>query len=147
MEEDQNYILEELARMFHGTPVGELPHINSYRPEGGTLIYVCADLQSGQWLVKTIDSHKIGSITNAENLPKPARIALWKWNKVSRSQEELLKWIKHLNLRLHTKHWRVLDKAAEPNGQRFILLINRDSYTISKETRYKHFYRSLAGNH
>jgi hypothetical protein len=92
MEEDQNYILEELAWMFHRTLIGELPHLKSYRPAGGALIYVCADLQSGQWLVKAIDNHRIGSrarlrVTNAKNLPKPVRIALRTRNKLPKARK------------------------------------------------------------
>jgi hypothetical protein len=43
MEEDQNHILEEVGRVFHGTLTGELPHLKSYRLEGSALIYVCTD--------------------------------------------------------------------------------------------------------
>jgi hypothetical protein len=37
MEDDQNCILEKLGRVFHGTPIGELPHLKSYTLEGGAL--------------------------------------------------------------------------------------------------------------
>jgi hypothetical protein len=36
LTEDQNNILEELGRVLSGTPIGELPHLRSYRLEGGT---------------------------------------------------------------------------------------------------------------
>jgi hypothetical protein len=38
-ENDQGCILEELGRMLCRTPIGELPHLKSYRQEGGALIY------------------------------------------------------------------------------------------------------------
>jgi hypothetical protein len=37
-EHDQDNILEELGRVLHGSPIGELPHLKSYRLEGGALI-------------------------------------------------------------------------------------------------------------
>jgi hypothetical protein len=37
-----------LGRVFYGTQIGELPHLKSYRLESGTLIYECADQQSGR---------------------------------------------------------------------------------------------------
>jgi hypothetical protein len=40
IEHDQESILVELGRVLHGTPIGELPHLKSYRLEGGTLIYI-----------------------------------------------------------------------------------------------------------
>jgi hypothetical protein len=36
-EHDQDTILEELGRVLRGTPIGELPHLKSYRLEGGAL--------------------------------------------------------------------------------------------------------------
>jgi hypothetical protein len=41
-EHDQNNILEELSKALCGTPVGELPHLMSYRMEEGAVIHVCA---------------------------------------------------------------------------------------------------------
>jgi hypothetical protein len=81
MEGDQNYILEELARVFYETPLEEPSYLNSYRWEGGALIYVCTDQQSGQWFVKASDNHRMRSgarlkATNAKILPKPVEIAL-----------------------------------------------------------------------
>jgi hypothetical protein len=38
----QESILEELGRVLCGTPIGELPHLKSYRLEGGALIYIYA---------------------------------------------------------------------------------------------------------
>jgi hypothetical protein len=49
-ENDQENILEDLGRVLRGTPIGELPHLKSYRLEKDVLIYIyiCADQQSGQ---------------------------------------------------------------------------------------------------
>jgi hypothetical protein len=58
-EDNQNYIIEELARVFCGAA-----HLKSYRWEGGALIYLCTNQQSGQWLVKATD----------KNLPKPVKV-------------------------------------------------------------------------
>jgi hypothetical protein len=41
-EHDQESILEDLGRVLRGIPI-ELPHLKSYRLEGGALIYICAD--------------------------------------------------------------------------------------------------------
>jgi hypothetical protein len=49
-EDHYYYILEELGRVFRGTPIKELLHLKSYRLEGSTIINVCANQQSGQWL-------------------------------------------------------------------------------------------------
>jgi hypothetical protein len=78
-EEEQDHILEELGRVFHGTPKGELLHLKSFRLEAGELMYVCADQQSGQWLIRA--NHRLGSgarlkVMDARNLPKPAKVAL-----------------------------------------------------------------------
>jgi hypothetical protein len=43
------------------------------------------------------------------------------------------------NTGLHNEHWRVLDSQPEPKDQRLILLIDRDSLTVIKETGYKIF--------
>jgi hypothetical protein len=43
------------------TPIEELPHLKSHRLEGGALICICADQQSGQWLIKAIDNHILGT--------------------------------------------------------------------------------------
>jgi hypothetical protein len=77
-EEDQNYILEALGRVLRRTPIGELPDLKSYRLEGGALIYTCANQQSGQWLVRATDNHRLGTgarlkVNDARNLPKPAK--------------------------------------------------------------------------
>jgi hypothetical protein len=74
-------MLEELGRMLHRTPIGKIPHLKSYRLEGDALIYICADQQSGQWLIKAIDNHRLVSgarlkATDARNLPKPIKVAL-----------------------------------------------------------------------
>jgi hypothetical protein len=40
MEEYQNSILEEMGRVFRGAPIGELPHLKSYRLEVNALIHM-----------------------------------------------------------------------------------------------------------
>jgi hypothetical protein len=97
------------------TPTGELPHLKSYRLEGGALIYICADQQSGQWPVKAIDNPRLGTgvrlkATDARNLIKPVKVALRTGDKVVQTQDELLTWIKNLNPGLNTELWKVLDK-------------------------------------
>jgi hypothetical protein len=121
-EEDQNYILEELGRVLRRTPTGELPHLKSYRLEGGAFIRICGNQQSGQWLVKAIDNHRLGTgarlkATDARSLPKPVKVALRTKDKVAQTQEELLTWIKNLNAGLNTEHWKVMDKQYEPKGR------------------------------
>jgi hypothetical protein len=66
-------------------------------------------------------------------------VALRTGDKFAQNQDELQKWIKNINPGLHTEHWRVLDKQSEPKGQKLILLIDRDSLTTNKRTRYKNF--------
>jgi hypothetical protein len=67
--------------------------------------------------------------THARNLPKPAKVALRTKDKVAISPNELLKWVKDLNLGLQTQHWRVLDRLPKPKGQRLILLIDWDPFS------------------
>jgi hypothetical protein len=95
-------------------------------------------------IVRATDKHRLESgarlkATDTRNLPKPVKVALRTRDKVVQTQDELLKWIKNLHPRLHTKHWRVLDKQSEPKHQRLILLIDWDSLTAIKRTRYKIF--------
>ncbi|PNF16032.1 hypothetical protein B7P43_G04600, partial [Cryptotermes secundus] len=108
------------------------------------LIYVRADQQSGQWLIKAIVNHRLKSgtrlkATDARNLPKPVKVALRTKDKIDQNQEELLKWITDLNPGLHTENWRVLDKQSQTKGERLILFIDRDSHTIIQRTGYKIF--------
>jgi hypothetical protein len=58
-EDDQTSILEALGEVLRRTPIAELQYLKSYRQEGGALIYLCADQQSGQWLIKAIDYHRL----------------------------------------------------------------------------------------
>jgi hypothetical protein len=122
------------------TPWGiKLPHLKSYRLEGGALMYICADQQSGQYLIKAVENNRLESgarlkATDARNLPKSIKVALRIRDKFAQNQEELLKWVKNLNPGLNTEHWRVLDKQSEPKGQGLILHIDRDSYTSIKRT-------------
>jgi hypothetical protein len=81
IEDVLSSILEELGRVLRGTPIGELPHLKSYRLEGGALIYICANQQSGQWLIRATENHRLGTgarlkATDARNLPKPVKVAL-----------------------------------------------------------------------
>lgn len=69
----------------------------------------------------------------------PVKVALRTKDKVDKGSDELLKWIKDLKPGLHTEHWRVLNMLPELKGQRFILLLDQDSYKVIKETRYKIF--------
>jgi hypothetical protein len=80
-EEEVDPILEELGRALRGTPKGELLHLKSFRLEAGMITYVCADQQSGKWLTRAIDNHRLESgvrlkVTDARNLPKPVKVAL-----------------------------------------------------------------------
>jgi hypothetical protein len=77
--------------------------------EGGALIYICANQQSGEWLIRVIDNHRLGSgarlkATDARNLLQPVKVALRARDKVAQTQDELLKWVKNLNPGLHTEH-------------------------------------------
>jgi hypothetical protein len=58
-EDDQDHILEEQERVFRETLKGELPHLRSFRLEGGALLYVCSNQQSGQWLIRATDNHRL----------------------------------------------------------------------------------------
>jgi hypothetical protein len=92
--------------VLHGTPIGELPHLKSYRLEGGALIYICAAQQSGQWLIRATDNHRLGSgarlkAKDTRNLPKPVKVALRRRDKVAQTQDELLRLIKNQNPGIH----------------------------------------------
>jgi hypothetical protein len=111
--------------------------------EGGALIYICANQQSGQRL-KAIDNHRLGTgarlkVTDARNLLKPVTIALRTRDKTAQTQDELLTWFKNLNPGLNTEHWKVLHRQSEPKGQRLILHIDQDSLVTIKSTGYKIF--------
>jgi hypothetical protein len=103
--------------------------------EGGALTYICvyiwADQQSGQWLIRATGNHRLGSgarlkATDPRNFPKPVKVALRVKHKVGQTRDELLKRIKNPNPGLKTDNWRTLDKQSEPKGQRLILHIDRD---------------------
>jgi hypothetical protein len=110
----QNSHLQELGKVLRGTPV-ELPHLKSCTLEEGALIYVPADQQSSQWLIRAIDNYRLGSgailkATEAMNLPEPVKVALRTRDRVAQSQIELRGWIQNLNLGLHMENWRVLSR-------------------------------------
>jgi hypothetical protein len=143
-ENDQDCILEELGKMLRRTPIGELPHSKSYRLEGGTLIYICADQQSGQWLIRATDNHRLESgarlmATDARNLPKPIKVALRVRDKVAQTEDELIRWIQNLNPGLHMENWRVLGRQSEPKSQRLFLHTDRDSLGTIQVTGYQIF--------
>jgi hypothetical protein len=145
-EQDQESILEELGRVLHGNPVGELPHLKSNRLEGGALLYIymCADQQSSQCLIRAIDNHRLTSgarlkATDVRNLPKPVKVVFRTRDKVAHTQDELPSWIKNLNPGLHTENLRMLGRQSEPKGQRLILHIDRDSLVTIQKTGYKTF--------
>jgi hypothetical protein len=131
-------------KMFCPNPIGELPHLKSYRLEGGALLYICADQQSGQWFIKAIDNHRLGSgtrlkATSARNLLKPIKVALRVRDKVAQTQDELLRWTLNLNPGLHTENWRVLGRQSETKCQRLFLHIDRDSLVIIQKIGNKIF--------
>jgi hypothetical protein len=137
-EDDQWSILDVLGEVLHKTPVEELPQLKSYRLEGGALIYISADQQSGQWLSKAINNHRLKTgtmlkVTEARNLPKPVKVTLRVRDNVAQTQDELLQWVKSLNPGLNTEHWKVLDKQSEPKGQR-LMHIDQDSLATIRST-------------
>jgi hypothetical protein len=106
--------------------------------------YMCADQQSGQWLVRAIDNHRLGSgarpkTTDTGILPKPVKVAIRTRNKDAQTQNELLRWNKDQNPGIHTENWRILDKQSELKGQRLILQIHRGSFLAIKRSGYKIF--------
>jgi hypothetical protein len=112
--------------------------------ETGTIFYACADQRSVYWLIAALHGYQIREgarlkATDAKHLPKPVKMALRTKDKVATGPEDLLKWIKSLNLGLHTENWRVLDSKDEPTGRRISLLVNRDTALIIKRTGYKIF--------
>jgi hypothetical protein len=140
-EDDQQSILDVLREVLRRTPVEELPHLKSYtcRLEGGALMYRCADQQSGQWLSKGINNHRLKTgtmlnVTEARNLPKPVKVALRVRDNVAQTQNELLQWVESLNPGLNTEHWKVLDKQSEAKGQRLIMHIDGDSLATIRST-------------
>jgi hypothetical protein len=101
-------------------------------------VHLCADQQSGQWLVKatynyTLESGARLKATDARKVPKPVKVALRRRDKVVQNQDELLKWIRYLNPGLQTKHWRVPDKQSEPKGYRRFLHIDRNSHSHKED--------------
>jgi hypothetical protein len=95
-------------------------------------------------LIWAIDNLRLGSEARLKAIgfqepPQSLSRSLRMKDKVAKSPNELLRWIKGLTPWLHTGHWRVLDRLPQLRGQRLILLIDRDSLKIVKETSYKIF--------
>jgi hypothetical protein len=125
IEDDQKFILEALGQVLRRTPKRELPNQKSYRLKGNALIYMYVVQQSVQWLIKALDKNRLEAgvrlkATDANNLPKPFKVALRIRDRAALNQEELLKWIKNLNPGLHAEHWRVLNKQTEQKCLRII---------------------------
>jgi hypothetical protein len=102
-------------------------------------MYICADQQSGQWFIRAIGNHRLGSgarlkAMDARNLPKPVNVALRTRDKVAQTQDELVSWIRNLNPGLHTENWRVVGRQSEPKCQRLIMHIDRDSLVAIQKT-------------
>jgi hypothetical protein len=124
--------------------------LKSHRLTGIALIYICADQQSGQWLIRAIDNHRLGSgaklkTIDARNFPKPIKVALRVRDKVAQTQDELLRRIQNLNTGLHTENWRELGRQSEPKGQRDSLHIDRDTLGTIQKTGYKIFTGNSQG--
>lgn len=97
-EEEQNLILTKVTQVFRLAPSERLPHLRSYRLEGSTLIYVCTDQRSVQWLIEAINGHrlKVGTLLkalDAKDLPRPVKMVLRTWDKQPKDTEEMLTWI------------------------------------------------------
>jgi hypothetical protein len=133
-EDDQRLILEELERVLHGTLKVKLPHLRSFRLEGCALMYVYADQQSVQWLIKATDNHRWGSggrlkVADTTNLPNPVKVALRMKNKVAKCFD-VLRWIRDLD----PEHCSVLEGLPELKR---LILINRHSFQVIKKTTYR----------
>jgi hypothetical protein len=77
------------VKVFCGT-LKELPHLRSFGLEGDAFLYVCAEQQSGQWLIRATDNHRLVlgvrlKATEAKNLPKPVKEVLRMKDKVAKS--------------------------------------------------------------
>jgi hypothetical protein len=121
-KDEQDHILAELGRVFHGTTKGELPHLTSFRLEEGTFTKVHAHKQSAQWLIKATDNHRLASgarlkTMDARKFPRPVKVALRTKDKFVKSSEDLQKWIMDLNPALNTEHRRVLHRLPEPKAR------------------------------
>jgi hypothetical protein len=111
--------------VFHGTLKEELLHLKSDRLEKtGTVIYMCTDQWTGQWLIQAIYGHRLREgpalkEMDIRNLAKPLTMLLG------------------LDPRLHSEKCRVLDKYEEPKDQRLILLVHQDVVKANLEIGYK----------
>jgi hypothetical protein len=79
---------------------------------------MCALTNSlGQWLIRAIDNHRLGSgarleAMDAKILPMPVKVAL-RMDKITKGPDKILRWIKSPNQGLNTKNWMVLDRLPE----------------------------------
>jgi hypothetical protein len=125
--EDVHLVLAKVREVFRKTPNGERPLLRSYSLERGISFYACADQRSVDWLIAVLHGFQIREgarlkETDAKHFPKPVKMALRTKDKVATGPEEILRWIKSLNPRLHMENWRVLNSKSEPTGRRVILL-------------------------
>jgi hypothetical protein len=58
-ENNQDQILDELGRVFCGTPKEELPYLRALRLEGDALNSHMHQ-QSSQWLIRATEYHRLG---------------------------------------------------------------------------------------
>jgi hypothetical protein len=97
--------------VFHGSLIGELLHLKSYRREGGAFTYICGNQQSVQCLDRRIGNHRMRSglrLRAIDARTPPPQACQDSFDRVSQSQEELPKLSKHQN--------RAAYKALEDNG-------------------------------
>jgi hypothetical protein len=72
----------------------------------------------GQWLIRAADNHRLGSgarleAMDAKNLAMLVEVALRMKDKIAKSPDDTLRWIKGLNQGPSTKNWMVLDRLRE----------------------------------
>jgi hypothetical protein len=107
--EDVNLVLAKVGEVFCETPDGGRSLLRSYRLEKGIIFYACANQRSVHWLIAALHGFQIREgarlkATDTKHLPKPIKMALRQKDKVATGPEELLKWIKSLNLGLHMEN-------------------------------------------
>lgn len=88
-EEEKGPIMAEIAGAFRSIPMERLPWLRCYGLEGGALTYVCADQESGDWFIQTINWHRFGKetvlkATEAKDILRPVKMTLRTWDKQSK---------------------------------------------------------------